>query len=161
MQKIRACVLLIVGIFSLQCMGANVPITFLSFSEGLKPEHLGQSPFFEKVACVPGRDCQGSRIYADGAFYLQDMRDPAKPAWSYLTQIKSIGMENLGKTLENLCRVYANPERNANDAGSVTYRWKIDGCEREVLITGVSYKGYEALQGTTALINANLTPRLP
>lgn len=149
------------GVFSLNCMGSTMPVSFLAFQDGIRPEHLGQSPFFEKVACSPGRDCQGTRLYLDGALYLQDMRDPAKPAWSYLTQVKPAGMDALKKVFGSLCRTRTPPERNANDAGSVTYRWKTDDCEKEVLITGVSYKHYEALEGITTTINTNLTPVLP
>lgn len=127
----------------------------------MRPDHRGQSPFFEKIVCAPGRDCQATRLYPDGALYLQDMRDPAKPAWSYLTQVKPAGMEALASTFASLCNTRGEPRRHANDSGWVTYRWKTDACEREVLITGVSYEGYEALEDTTTLVNANLTPIFP
>lgn len=161
MRTFRTLLLSISGFFSLQCMGSTIPVVFLTFSQGLKPEHVSQSPFFEKVVCTPDRDCQGTRLYADGALYLQDMRDPSVPAWSYLTQVKAAGMDALRVSLAGLCRVRTAPQRNANDAGSVTYRWKNEDCEREVVITGVSYQNYEALQATNTLINSNLTPRIP
>lgn len=143
------------------CRGNAAPAAFIPASEGLRPEHRGQSPVLEKVACPPGTDrCEAMRVYPDGAVYLQDSQNPSAPVWAYLTKLREAGITSLHETFDELCDVRAEPERNANDAGSVTYRWATGRCSREVVITGVSYgHGYASLQLVTNIVNSNLMPR--
>lgn len=163
---------LVLALCAVHCVGTKLPegnmsekaatddaVAFLAFRRGLQDAHVSTEPLLEQVTCRPGSRCQAMRVYADGALYHEDQRDPDAPGWSYLTQVKPEGIEALGAIFREACAQAAPPRRSGNDAGSVTYRWKSGDCAREVTITGVSYDGYEALRGVTAAVNGNLAPR--
>ena len=142
------------------CEDAAVSVEFTALSEGLKTEHQAEPPMLEWVSCEPqSTACQGSRVYADGALYLQTRQESGALFWSYLTQVKPEGISALKQTFNALCGVKTTPQRNANDQGSTTYRWQTEACAREVLITGVSFGDYALLQEISTLVNSNLVPR--
>lgn len=147
------------GLLLLCCRGTSMAVAFLAFTAGLEPQHVAAHPLLEQVSCPTPDTCAAMRVYPDGALYHQDVRDPAAPAWSYLTQVRPAGIAALTELFDGLCRVSAAPERNANDMGSLVFRWETPRCAREVLITGVSYGEYAALQQVSAQINRNLVPR--
>lgn len=137
-----------------------MPVRFLPNSDGLKQQHQGKPPLLEKVNCPPGTDqCQVMRVYPDGALYFQDRADPTALVWSYLTDVRQAGLASLRQTFNQLCSVDAAPERNANDQGSITYRWQTDKCGKEVVITGVSYGSYQPLSQVANIVNSNLVQR--
>ena len=138
-----------------------MPVDFLEFSRGLKDEHTSARPMLERIHCPPGGTCQAMRVYADGGLYFQDARDPAVPAWSYLTQVKPEGVAALRTLLEGVCSVEATPRRSENAVGSTTFRWELPTCSREVVIVGVDFDAYAPLEKLQGVVNANLTPRAP
>lgn len=136
-----------------------MPVQFIESTTGLRPEHLAQTPLLEKVWCPRGADCEVMRVYGDGALYLQDRRDPAAPAWSYLTQVKDAGLRKLEATFDGLCGLRGQPPTDAAAEGAVTYRWSTSACAREVVVQGVSYGDWAPLAEVPNIVNGNLVPR--
>ncbi len=133
----------------------NVP--FISDPVGLKAEHKTQTPLTEIVFCMPDQPaCEVTRVYPDGALYLQSVSNEKEPFWSYLTMVTEAGLKELNEIFASVCHVKETPGPAPAELGSTTYRFQTADCGREIVIYGVNYGKYEPLDRVTNAINFNL-----
>lgn len=143
------------------CQPTIMSINFIENNEGLKEKHHSQVPLLEKVFCPPNvEECQTKRIYSDGSlyFYHQSNDDENKAIWMFITTIKKEGITQLIQIFNQCCSIYVSADQDENSAGSSTYRFHTDVCQKEVLIRGVSFGKYKKLKDIDNIINTNLNP---
>lgn len=145
---------------SSKCQHDTMKVAFITDQTGLQAVHKDMTPLVEKVYCPSEeQQCQVTRVYPDGALYLQGMLQPGRPQWTYLTQVTPAGLEQLHGMFASVCGVEGQPPAGGRDLGTLTIRWQNDDCGREVTIMGVEYGDYAPLQRLSDVINGNLVPR--
>lgn len=133
-----------------------IPPQFTTDQIGLQATHVGQTPLFESVLCLPEADaCEVTRIYPDGAVYFLLGQGEGK-AWVYLTRMRDVGVKELTTRLQDALRIASEPPPGSPEFGSLTYHFQVEQAGRSITFHGLDYGDFEALRDISALINSNL-----
>lgn len=151
--------LLAIVLLSSNCKVKSMEVHFITETKGLKAEHATTPPLMERVYHPPGTSTEEvMRVYADGSLYFYGPADSVARQWGYLTKVKPEGVAQLTTVLEEACGIEEKGSPQGHDLGSETFRFHTAACDKEVVIYGIDYGKYAALQRVTLIVNGNLEP---
>ena len=133
--------------------------------EGLKPQHLDETPLFEKTYVPPSfGNHLVSRVYADGSLYYLShsgdnhcLNDPDEK-WNYISSVSEKGVLGIRTLLEKCDNLPIAASMSANASGAFTWKIPREGHIQKIVLFGIPDGDWKIFNDIDTLVNTNIQP---
>ncbi len=132
--------------------------------EGLKPQHLEETPLFEKTYIPPSfGNHLVSRVYADGSLYYLShtgnncLNDPDEK-WNYISSVSEKGILGIRDILKKCSKLPIAASMSANAMGAFTWKIPREGHIQKIVLFGIPEGDLKIFAEIDILVNTNIQP---